>query len=73
MWAKLKDVPQQQAAKKLRGLSAHVQAQRTGISPSFSVAGVSLFLSPPRRGQDQQGLRAVQKESAEVCRFSLEP
>ena len=40
------------SCKKLRGLQVHVRrhsrAQRIGISQSFSVAGVSSFLSTPR-------------------------
>ena len=36
------------AAKKLRGLGVRAQARRIATSLSFSVAGVSSFLSPPR-------------------------
>ena len=36
------------SSKKLRGLSVRAQARRISISLSFSVAGVSSFLSPPR-------------------------
>jgi len=36
------------SSKKLNGLSVRAQARRIGISLSFSVVGVSSFLSPPR-------------------------
>ena len=36
------------SSKKLRGLGVRAQARRISISLSFSVLGVSSFLSPPR-------------------------
>ena len=50
-----------QAKKELRGMRARAQALRISTPPSFPVAGVSLFMSPPRsamrRGAWKPGAR----------------